>query len=55
MTSIAVTASTASLDRQPLHDPHDVDSAVALVPAIDESLHATPSLSSNHTRAPPTS
>lgn len=52
---LAVTASIASLDRQPLHDPHDVDSAVALVPAVDESLHATPSLSSNHTRAPPTS
>jgi hypothetical protein len=52
---LAVTGSIASLDRQPLHDPHDVDFAVAFVPVVDESQHATPSLSSNHTRAPPTS
>jgi hypothetical protein len=52
---LAVMASIASLDRQPLHDPQCVDFAVAFVLAIDESLHATPSLSSNHTRAPPAS
>src|SRR6266849_2628751 len=53
---LAVTASMASLDRQPSHDPECVDFAVAFVlPLVDESLHATPSLSSNHTRAPPAS
>jgi len=52
---LAVTGSIASLDRQPLHDPHCVDVAVALVPPVDESLHATTALSSNHTRAPPAS
>lgn len=52
---LAVTASIASLDRQPLHDPHCVDFALALVLPFDEGLHATTSLSSNHTRAPPAS
>ena len=52
---LAVTASIASLDRQLLHDPQCVDFAVAFVLSIDESLHATPSPSSNHTRAPPAS
>jgi hypothetical protein len=52
---LAVTASIASLDRHPLHDPQPVDVTVAFVLQVDESLHATPSLSSNHTRAPPTS
>ena len=52
---LAVTASIASLDRQPSHDPQRVDFAVALVLSVDESRHGTTSLSSNHTRAPPTS
>src|SRR5713101_7701417 len=52
---LAVTSSIASLDRQPSHDPQRVDFAVALVLSVDESLHGTTSLSSNHTRAPPTS
>jgi hypothetical protein len=52
---LAVTASIASLDRQPLHDPHCVDFGVAFVLPVDEGLHATTSLSSNHTRAPPAS
>ena len=52
---LAVTASIASLDRQPLHDPRCVDSTVTSVLSVDESPHATPSLSSNHTRAPPAS
>jgi hypothetical protein len=52
---LAVTASVASLDRRPLHDPQCADVAVVLVLPVDESRHATPSLSSNHTRAPPAS
>ena len=52
---LAVTASVASLDRQPSHDPRCVDCAGAFVRMVDESRRATPSLSSNHTRAPPAS
>ena len=50
---LAVIASIASLDRQPLHDPQYVDLVIAFVPTIDESLLTPPSLSSNRTRAPP--
>jgi hypothetical protein len=52
---LAVTASLASVDRQPAHDPRCVDVAGAFVLSVDENLHGTPSLSSNHTRAPPAS
>jgi hypothetical protein len=52
---LAVTASVASLELQSRHDPQCVDLVVALVLVIDESPHATPPLSSNHTRAPPAS
>ena len=52
---LAVIASVASLDRQPSHDPQHVDLVIAFVLAIDESLRAPPSLSSNRTRAPPAS
>jgi hypothetical protein len=51
---LAVIASIASLDRQPLHDPQDVDLVIAFVLALDESLRTPPPLSSNRTRAPPT-
>ncbi len=50
---LAVLASLASLDRQPSHDPRDVDLVIAFVLTIDESLITPPSLSSNRTRAPP--
>ncbi len=50
---LAVIASIASLDRQPLHDPQYVDRVIAFVLTIDESLLTLPSLSSNRTRAPP--
>jgi len=50
---LAVIASMASLDRQPLHDPQDVDLVIAFVLTIDESPLTPPSLSSNRTRAPP--
>ena len=52
---LAVIASIASLDRQPVHDPQDVDLVIASVLAIDESRLTPPSLSSNRTRAPPAS
>ena len=52
---LAVIASIASLDRQPLDDPQYVDLVIAFVLTIDESLRTPPSLSSNRTRAPPAS
>ena len=51
---LVVLASVASLDRVPPRDPHLGGSVVASVLSIDESLRATLTLSSNHTRAPPT-
>ena len=50
---LAVIASIASLDRQPVHDPQYVDLVIAFVLTIDESLRTPPSLSSNRPRAPP--
>ena len=50
---LAVIASIASLDRQPVHDPQDVDLVIAFMPTIDESLRTPPSLSSSRPRAPP--
>jgi hypothetical protein len=50
---LAVIASIASLDRQPPHDPQNVDLVIAFVLALDESLRTPPPLSSNRTRAPP--
>src|SRR2546426_207072 len=50
---LAVIASIASLDRQPLHDPQYVDLVIAFVLTIDESQLTPLSLSSNRTRAPP--
>ena len=52
---LAVVAIIASLNLQPLHDPQCFDFVVGFVLRIDESLHATPSPSSNHTRSPPAS
>lgn len=51
----AVVASIASLDLQPLPDPQCVDFVIGFAMPIGESLHATPPLSPNHTRGPPTS
>src|SRR5262249_14396748 len=50
---LAIIASLASLDHRKPHDAPQVDSFVLLVAVIDESLHATPSPSSNPTRPPP--
>jgi hypothetical protein len=52
---LAVTTSTASLDFRPSHEPELDGFVVGLVLPIDESLHPTPPLSWNHTRAPPAS
>jgi hypothetical protein len=52
---LAVVMSIASLDRQPSHEPEDVNLVVAFIRVIDENRHTTPSLSSKHTRAPPAS
>ena len=50
---LAVLASLASLDRQPLHDPQYVVLVIAVVCPVDESLRTPPALPSNRTRAPP--
>ena len=52
---LAVMASIASFDRQPLRDSQYVDLVVAFVRVIEESPPAPPPLPSNYTRGPPAS
>jgi len=52
---LAVAASIASLDLRPLPDPQCVAFVIGFALPIGESLHATPPLSPNQTRGPPTS
>jgi len=52
---LAVVESAASLEPQLRHAQQCGQAVVASAPPIDERLHATPTLSPNHTRAPPAS